>query len=65
MRLTFAVKKFLAVLARKGEGFGKLAHKLYNLCNVIIIFAIPRSGGRVEEVVASYYLIIFVLQTTH
>lgn len=55
MRLTFAVEKFLAVLARKGEGFGELTHKLYNLCDVIIIFAVPRSGGRVEEVVATCY----------
>lgn len=55
MCLTFTIEKFLAVLARKGEAFGELAHKLYNLCDVIIIFAVPRSGGRVEEVVATCY----------
>ena len=50
--LTLAVEKLGAVLARKCDAFGDFAHELHDLCDVVVVFAVPGSRGGIEQVVA-------------
>ena len=50
---TFAVEEFGAVFAGERDGFGDLAHELDDLRDVVVVFAVPRPRGGVEEVIAA------------
>lgn len=51
--LTFAVEKLGRVLAARRDILRKLADKLNNLCNVVVVLAVPRARGRVEQIVSA------------
>ena len=42
-----------AIFTSKGNKFGYLAHEFYDLRDAVIVFAIPRSVGWVEQVIPS------------
>lgn len=48
---TFPVKEFTAVFPRKRDAARDLAHQLHDLRDVVIVLAVPRPRGRIEEVV--------------
>lgn len=52
-QFTFAVEYFLAPSPCKAKRFGKRAKKLDDLSDVIVVFAIFRSGLGIEKIVAS------------
>ena len=49
---TFTIEKFGTVFPGKGDTLWDLAHELHDLGNMVVVFGIPRSRGRVEEVVS-------------
>jgi hypothetical protein len=52
-RRTFAVEELRAVFASKSNSFGYVAHKFYNLCDMVVVFAITRPRSGVEQIIAS------------
>jgi hypothetical protein len=55
-QLTFAVEDLLRPLAGETERLGKLAQKLNDLGDVVVVFAVFGAGLWVKEVVARYEL---------
>jgi len=53
--LTLSVEKFVRVLARESQAAWYVTHELHYLCNVVIVFAVPRTRCRIEEVVTTCY----------
>lgn len=52
-QLAFAVEDFLRPFTGQAEGFGEGTEKLDDLRNVIVVFAVFRTGLGIKEVVAS------------
>jgi len=53
LELTFPIEEFVRILPGKRYRLRNLAQKLNDLRNVIVVLAISRSRGGVEEVVAA------------
>ena len=50
---TFPVKEIRAVLPRKRNLLGELAHKLHDLSDMVIVLAVPRSRRRIKQIITT------------
>ena len=50
---TSPVEEVRAVLSREREALRELAHQLDDLCDVVVVLAVPRPRRRIEEIVSA------------